>query len=347
MSTFGGEDVKSTWVTRRVDPEGVAWEPVRKPGLGDLLLCEVERIGIHGRVETVSGSREKLYEGDRIVCAVGNRYATSLLEAVGEIGGAEIDLVSASGVCGRVVQRSKKATTPTQLRVLGQACVNDRPVNVRDFALGPPPTTDGVEPRWIVVVGSAMDSGKTTACASLIHGLHTAGARVGAGKVTGTASARDFGSFRDAGARPFVDFLDFGWASTAGCSESELVAILDAIAGHLRAAGVEWGVLEIADGLLQADTRFLIEHVAARLGAGTSVVLTVRESLAAVAGVEMLHAQDLHVIAVSGLITNSPLSCAEVELGCSVACVPTGDLGRRVAKGRLSLTPAAQRATTA
>ena len=336
MSTFGGEEVKSTWVTRRVDDSRIDWEPLQHPGLGDLVLCEVVKLGIHGRVETVSGSREKLYEGDRIVCAVGNRYATSLLEAVGELGDGDFDLVSASGVCGRVVQRAKKATTPTKLRALGQAFVGGRPVNVGDHALAPASVSAGTDPRWIVVVGSAMDSGKTTACTALIHGLRASGASVGAGKVTGTASARDFGSFRDAGARPFVDFLDFGWASTAGCTESELLRVLDGVADHLRAAGVEWAVLEIADGLLQADTNFLLGSLASHLGPDTSVVLTVRESLAGVAGVEILRARDLHVSAVSGLITNSPLSCAEVELACSVACVPTSELGRRMAKGRLA-----------
>jgi hypothetical protein len=163
---------------------------------------------------------------------------------------------------------------------------------------------------------------------------------VGAGKVTGTASARDLGSFRDAGAQPFLDFSDFGWPSTVGCSESELLRVLDAVAGSLRAAGVQWGVIEIADGLLQADTKFLIGAVAARLGTAVKVVLTVRESLAAVAGVELLQTLDLGVVAVSGLITNSPLSCDEVELAYPGVCVPTVELGRHLARGRAPIAPA-------
>ncbi|MDP9335407.1 MAG: DUF1611 domain-containing protein [Actinomycetota bacterium] len=340
MISFGDAQVKSTWVTRHVPTENVGWQPPRDPTVGDLLLCEVVSIGIHGRVETVSGSREKLYVGDRIVCAVANRYATSLLEAVAEVGDGEVDMISASGLCGRVVKRAKKAAAPTKLRVLGQAFVDGHRVNLRSCALETPPQPVGAEPQWVVVVGSAMDSGKTTACTSIIHGLVAAGHRVGAGKVTGTASARDLGSFRDAGAQPFLDFLDFGWPSTVGCTEAELLFVFDAVAGSMRAAGVQWGVIEIADGLLQADTKFLIGAVSTRLGPAANVVLTVRESLAAVAGVDVLHKLGLDVVAVSGLITNSPLACREVELAFPDVCVPTQELGKCLARGRVPIAPA-------
>jgi hypothetical protein len=336
VTVIAGVDVKSTWVTRRVATAEISWQPMRHPQIGDLLLCEVVSIGIHGRVETGSGSREKLYVRDRVVCAVANRYATSLLEAVAEVGDGEIDMISASGLCGRVVARAKKAAAPTKLRVLGQAFVGSEPLNLRTCVLETPLEAVGTEPKWIVVVGSAMDSGKTTACASIIHGLVAAGNRVGAGKVTGTASARDLGSFRDAGAQPFVDFLDFGWPSTVGCTEAELLRVLDGIADTLRAAGVEWGVIEIADGLLQADTRFLIAALPKQLGPATRVVLTVRESLAAVAGIELLQSVGIDVVAVSGLITNSPLACREVELRFPGACVATNELGRRLSHDRTS-----------
>jgi hypothetical protein len=81
---------------------------------------------------------------------------------------------------------------------------------------------------------------------------------VGAAKLTGTTSARDVGSFRDAGGDPVLDFADMGWPSTAGCSPAELHQTVVGLADHLRAANVEVGVLEIADGLLQAETDLLI-----------------------------------------------------------------------------------------
>jgi hypothetical protein len=202
---------KSTWITRMLPGNlSVQWRESRAPSVGDVLLCEVLSTGLHGRVETAVGARSKLFPGDRIACVVGNRYATSLLEGVGEISGEHADLLSASGVCGRVLARSDKAARPTSLRVLGQGEVDGQPLRLRDH-VSPTALAGLGGVVWFVVVGSAMDSGKTTACASLINGLVGAGYRVGAAKLTGTASARDVGSFRDAGAQPVVDFLDEGW----------------------------------------------------------------------------------------------------------------------------------------
>jgi hypothetical protein len=322
---------KSTWITRGLPADlPVDWAEPSSPSVGDVLLCEVLSTGLHGRVETAVGARSKLFPGDRIACVVGNRYATSLLEGVGEISGQTIDMLSASGVCGTVLERSDKAARPTSLRVLGQGEVDGRPLHLRDYVTPAVPVDlNGV--AWIVVVGSAMDSGKTTACASLINGLVGAGHRVGAAKLTGTASARDVGSFYDAGASPVVDFLDQGWPSTVGCSPQELLACVSGLASVLAASGVDVGVLEIADGLLQADTDFLV-HVLPDVLGPMAIVLTARESLAALAGVERLAGIGHEVLAISGVLTGSPLTQREVTLLTATPCIHTAILGDEVAK---------------
>jgi hypothetical protein len=326
MSTIGGERVKSTWVTRHVPRDlPVIWEPPSGAIAGDLLLCEVVHTGLHGRVETASGSRRKLYAGDRIVCALANRYATSLLEAVARTDGDHADMVAASGLCGKVVTRTSKASNPTRLHLLGRAHVGSDPLNLRGLPR-PVPGPPGSEPRWIVVVGSAMDSGKTTACASVIRGLVDAGHTVAAAKLTGTASGRDYGAFRDAGADPVVDFLDAGWASTAGCTQEELNCTADYLFARVRAASVDWGVVEIADGLLQRETRMLLEIVrSATLDA--DIVVTTRESLSAVAAAKLLASFGLRTVALSGLFTNSPLARQEAETSSNMFAVRTSELG--------------------
>lgn len=322
---------KSTWVTRWMPRDlRIEWRHVAQPGIGDLLLCEVITPSLHGRVETVDGARAKLYPGDRIITALGNRYATSLIEGVGEVAGSQIDLLSASGVSGRSLSLAEKSAPATRLRVLGQAFRGEHPMNVRDFAR-PRSTTRSKDPWWVVVVGSSMDSGKTTACASLIHGLADGGLRVGAAKLTGTASSRDVGSYRDAGADPVVDFLDSGWPSTAGCTPSELMSIVKDLRSRLAAAEVDVAVLEIADGLLQVETRQLLADILTVLD-DPAVVLTVGESLSGVAGVEMLRNLGHRVIAVSGLVTNSPLAMREIENTASIACVRTGQLARNAVR---------------
>ncbi len=333
MTSFGESTLKSTWATRRVPPDlDVAWLTPSGARPGDVLLCEVLRTGIHGRVETAVGARSKIYAGDHIAFVAGARYATSMLEAVADVSGPTIDMISASGLCGRVVSRSRDTNSPTRLRPLAQAFHQGQPVNVADFALAPPlASVSAPEPRWVVVVGSSMDSGKTTACVSAIRGLRQAGLEVGAAKITGTASARDFGSFRDAGATPVVDFLDAGWASTVDLSAAQLAELLRNLTGHLTRTGVACGVLEIADGLLQRETRELLPIVAEQLP-GCDVVLTVGDGLGAVAGAEILRSAGLSLTTVSGLVTNSPLACREAEAVLGLPTTPTSQLGRFLAE---------------
>ena len=145
MTRIDASSVKSTWVTRHAPLELVDWRPVEEPTIGDLVLCEVRKVGVHGRVETVFGSRERLFAGDRIVCALGNRYATSLLHAVGHLRGTTADMVSASGLCGTVVNRNKKAASLTELKVLSQAFVGD--AKLSQFAGR---VSDSGEGRWTV-----------------------------------------------------------------------------------------------------------------------------------------------------------------------------------------------------
>lgn len=318
---------KAGWVTRRIPTDFVfEFAPLGRPAVGDLLLCEIVRPSLHSRLELTTGERAKLYAGDLIICALGSRYATSLLEGTAEIDGERADLLSASGICGRVLERSDKALEPTTLKVLAQAADGDKALNLRRFALGAA-SPAGDEPAWLLAVGSAMDSGKTTACATLINSFARAGLRVGAAKLTGTAGARDLHAFRDAGAGPTLDFLDCGWPSTAGCSIVELRRIARALFAELRSARVDVAVLEVADGLLQPETMALLEDVQKRLTDPT-VVLTARESLAGVAGAERLSALGYRVGAVSGVLTSSPLACREVERGADVPCIPTNELGR-------------------
>jgi hypothetical protein len=333
--------VKESWVTRTLPPAlEIGWRTPDQPAIGDLLLCEIVQPSLHTRLETPTGARSRLYRGDRLICALGGRYATSLLEGTPEIDGSRADLLSASGVCGRALERSDKTLAPTTLRVLGQATVEGEPLNLRRFAL------DGAagrtrEPVWVLVVGSAMDSGKTTACTVAIQSLARSGLRVGAAKLTGTASARDLLSFRDAGAEPVFDFLDCGWPSTAGCSGGELAEIAASLLGALRSASVDVAVLEIADGLLQPETAALLAELRIRISA-PELIFTARESLAGVAGVQRLASLGFGVTAVSGVLTRSPLARREIELATGTPCVPTAHLGETLVAS-IGNAPAARR----
>jgi hypothetical protein len=126
------------------------------------------------------------------------------------------------------------------------------------------------------------------------------------------------------------DFSDVGWASTAGCSRAELYGIVTGLTGHLRGADVDIAVLEIADGLLQAETDLLVDELAEWIGP-VQLVLAARESLAAVAGARLLASRGHEILAVTGVLTSSPLACREVELTGTGPCIATAALGATLA----------------
>jgi hypothetical protein len=325
MQQAAAVDKTFTWIAHRI-PCGypIEWREKGDTAVGDLLLCEVRKVGLHGRIETSAGARSKLYPGDRIICSPGARYATAMLEGLPEVRGAEADLLSASGVCGRVTSVTSGFGRPTQLAILAQAFSQGRALNLRDFAIESPPPSDQT-PRLIVVVGSDMDAGKTTTCCSVIHGLARQGHRVAAAKLTGTASSRDVGSFRDAGASPVFDFLDCGWPSTAGCSSAELASVAADLIGALSASGAEYAVLEIADGLLQRETSALLE-ILPEIAPHATVLLAARESLSAIAGADRLARAGYRVAAISGLVSSSALTSREVETAIGIPCLSPDDL---------------------
>ena len=155
-----------------------------------------------------------------------------------------------------------------------------------------------------------MNAGKTTTAANLIKGLVKANVKVGAAKVTGTGAGGDRWTLVDAGANPALDFTDAGYASTYRVPPLQVENILIQLCSHLTVEGVEFIVLEIADGLFQEETgRLLASPAFAALVDG--IVFAAGDALGALAGVEWLRRRHLPVLAVSGLLTASPLASRE------------------------------------
>lgn len=303
---------QKAFTTRRVDFSDVAGlARGDRPRAGDLVLARVESVGQHPRLELHSGRRAKLYEGDEIVVAFGARYAPDQFYAAVPERLGPCDLVAGGGVAGQVLDRHARVKAPTRLEPIGLLVdADERVLNLERYAI---PMADQARRASVVVVaGTSMNAGKTTSAASLIQGLVRSGLRVGAAKLTGTGSGGDVWSMVDAGAELVLDFTDAGHATTANVAGHALHAIADRLLGQLNAAGVDIAVVEIADGLLQAETATLLSSPAF-LGTVDAVVFAAGESMGAVAGVEWLRRRHAPVVAVSGLVSTSPLAKAEVE----------------------------------
>ena len=321
------ERFKQAFTTRRVDfnrGTRLLDGPGIKPKAGDVVLAEVTRLGQHNGLQAPNGRRASLFAGDLVAVAYGNRYATDQFEAHVPEDLRPCDLVAAGGIAGREVARHSKMSEPTQLRPIGLLadCTGQR-MNLADFRLADARPT-GATPT-IAVLGTQMNSGKTTAATNTIRGLVTAGYRVGAAKVTGTGASADVSSFRDAGACQVLDFTDAGFATTYKAALADVKTGARQLLGHLEASGADVIVLEVADGLYQSETAALVGD--AEFRALIDIVLFAAcDGLSAVQGVEVLNRQGLVASAVTGLFTASALAMREVEMNCPASVVHTARL---------------------
>ncbi len=321
---------KFSYTTRRIPQESIATLITGnlRPQSGELVLARVSGIGQHTRLERPDGRRCHLFIGDEIVVSYGHRYAPDQFEAVVPDNLAPCHLVAAGGVAGNMLNRHRKMKIPTHIKPLGLlGDVHGRRLNLNNFKLPslPKPATT---PLTLAVVGSSMNSGKTTTVANLIHGFTKLGMRVGAAKVTGTGAGCDYWKMKDAGAKVVFDFIDAGFSSTYKASLVELAEITETLIDNLAHSEVDIRIIEIADGLFQQETAALLSlpGFASLLDC---ILFASADSMGADAGVRWLQQKGLPVIAVSGVVTSSPLAAREIEAAIRLPVYPTPSLTKR------------------
>jgi hypothetical protein len=314
---------KFSFVTRCLRPGKLTIASARRqPTQGDLVVARVDTLGQHNFLEDRHGRRVRLHAGDLVVGAYGNRYATDFYEGYVPAS-PHTHLLTAGGVIGTVASSHGRRGEPTALEVIGAlADGSGTPLELAGLARPLPPAADP-RPATVVVVGSGMNAGKTTTAAGVVRGWARAGLRVGAGKATGSGSGKDHWAYVDAGAHSVVDFLDFGMPSTFGYPADRLVATMRAIRDALAAEGATHVVVEIADGLLQAQNR---ELLAALPAFADSVLLAVSDALGAVGAQGVLACAGVRVSALSGLLSASPLAAREAADATSLHVVTPDEL---------------------
>ncbi|MGQ0567694.1 MAG: hypothetical protein ACT4OK_21880 [Gemmobacter sp.] len=275
---------------------------------GDLVLCEVLSIGQHRQVQLADRRMSQLYPGDLVVLALGHRYAPDQFHATATLGAGVAQLVAGGGIVGRVDAAHGAMREPTSVRPLGRIVgARNEAVNVAAYALPPQPMDH--RPTVIGVFGASMNSGKTTAAASLAHGLRRAGHATAAIKATGTGAFADYHAFEDAGVAA-LDFTDVGMATTYRMPMARIEAGFATLIATCAAGGAEVIVCEIADGVFQQETRAVLQASSIR-DRMDGILFAAPDALSAYGAVQMLKPLGLSPFAISGLVSVSPLALAE------------------------------------
>jgi hypothetical protein len=305
---------KWSWVCRHLGSDGAndayyLQPPTSNPRPGDVALVRVEKVGDHRHLETIGERRLRLYNGDRLIGVFGNRYATGAYEGQA-LALEQLHLLSGSGVIGTVISRHRSIGRPTALSFLSYlADSSARRVNLVELrfrpCLSPLPPAD-----VIAVVGTGMNTGKTTVMRKILRALVSEGVAVAGCKLTGTASPRDLHEMQSTGAVFTTDFSEYGFPSTSGLPLEDLLQLFTCMLDSCRRSEPQLVIMEVADGFLQRETQALLSSGEFR-NQIRGMIVAGACSGSALCATDYLRRAGFDVWAVSGLITNSPLFMRE------------------------------------
>jgi len=198
---------------------------------GDYVVGEVVgRSGKYSRVELQSGRMIEVIEGDLVIGAWGSRRAT--LEAVGDWTDVGADgmfnALTAAGLFGRATSLAPLMAPLMRLRYIGHVVRGGRTVTMSDFTPSIPHVAYDIP--TLLVIGTSMSAGKTTAAKRIIRHLKGLGLHIVGTKLTGAGRYRDILAMRDAGADHVYDFVDVGLPSTIVDADEYRSRLLDLLA---------------------------------------------------------------------------------------------------------------------
>jgi hypothetical protein len=296
------------------------------PRMGDVAVFRVMELGKHKAVQGTGGNNAYIYEGDLVMAAFGNRYASNQLEGyVPDSYHDEYHILGKGGCVGvlKTLHAKFEMVGPTKLELIGYATdsngdvINTIYLNKQQTKFNP----QRKNPFKVVLsIGSSMDSGKTTSAAFLCRGLHLAGKRVGYIKMTGTVYTRDRHFVRDCGADISVDFSNLGYPATFMAEFDELLDIYESLLDMVAESNPDYVIMEIADGLLQRETRWLLSNPEF-MGTIHSIMMSCGDSLGAKGGIDFLRELGREPFCVTGLFTISPLLTEEIENNITVPVI--------------------------
>ncbi|HKE01107.1 MAG TPA: hypothetical protein VKE69_08865 [Planctomycetota bacterium] len=282
---------------------------------GTVVACRVKNAKTtYNTLEDLHGRMVALHPGDVIAGALGHRdalygFSGRVPEAVAP--GDELQLLNLGGVIGTGAEATPSLGEPFKLEVLGSVLefpyLGTRvgvPANIARAALPSAPLPSELPPV-VVLVGTCMDAGKTTAAAVIISELTRRGLRVAAGKLTGVSLRRDVLQMADCGAEPVAIFTDFGVVTT---DESTALAAAHSQVAFLADSEPDVIILEMGDGILGTYGVHSLLGDRALAGAVRATVLCAQDPVGAWGGQQILRERyGIDADVVSGRVTDTPV----------------------------------------
>jgi len=291
-------------------------------GTGDFV---VGRISGHTnrlyRCETKTGRMTDMVRGDLMIGALGRRAAT--LEGVGDWRAIDHELrleaLTSAGLLGCSTSISPMFPNLMQMKYEGHVTRGGCKVMMGDF-VKPVPRRELAIPV-ILLIGTSMSSGKTTAGRLIIRALKYMGLSVAAAKLTGSARYRDILQFRDAGASHVIDFVDAGLPSTV-CKEDRYRDAFDHMVSRIADCDAEILVAESGASPLEPYNGATVVN---QLNDKTRFTVLCASDPYAVLGVQTAFGPKLRADVVSGPAANTSAAAELVKELCGLDCLNLTD----------------------
>jgi hypothetical protein len=275
----------------------------------------------YGHLELPSGRQARLVPGDLIIGVLGSRAALrgfcgrppTALKA-----GDKLQLLNMGGVIGVADGAHAGLGSPIELEVLGTPMRNGRYLRLGEHGIDPTVEMPEHVPPVLVLVGTCMNAGKTTAASVITRYVRRRNRMVHAGKVTGVAAIKDLQLFEDNGAGKTLSFLSCGLPST--CYRGDVVSVARTLLAHLAREAPDLIILEMGDGLMgeYGVDDVLADPVFSRHVKGA--VLAAHDIIGAVSAARQLESYGIETKVITGPCTDNTAGTRKlVALGLPAA----------------------------
>ena len=207
----------------------------------------------YGKLELTTGLMSKIKKGELIVGVLGERKALAGIVGIvpKEIKtGDVLNVLNIGGVIGKATSWNKDfVNLPIPVKLLGEIIVNNKNLNIHDSIQKLDSILIKTVPL-IVVMGTAMNVGKTTATVKLIQSIkNKTKLNLVAAKLSGIAAQKDILAMKKAGANQVLSFLDVGISSTIN-NHGLVVPAAKTIINKLTKEKPDLIVVELGDGII-------------------------------------------------------------------------------------------------
>ena len=242
-------------LTRISDLEGKKFNVKKLPKsewrTGDYVVCEILDTGRNDAViELTSGRMRGVMEGELLVGALGERFAT--LDATGTWKKVESDfelsVLTAAGLLGKLTSKSFYSGNMITVQYRGHAIRKDEKLTMDRFVK--PIEKKSFNTPVILLVGTSMSAGKTTAARIIAKLLLEANYNVVGAKITGAGRYKDILAVKDVGVDDVIDFVDAGLPSSI-CPRKTYRTKMEYMKNFMSSVNGDFAVVEIGSSPIE------------------------------------------------------------------------------------------------